>query len=53
MGTERDAARSAPKEELQFAAISLGRSIPLINSYHLQPYLFVKVEECKSIHSFQ
>jgi len=41
------------KEELEFATISLARSTPLINSHHLQPYLFVNVEECKSIHSFQ
>lgn len=59
MGTERDAARSSSKE-LQSTAVSLVRWYgpyqrygPLINSNHLQPYLFVKVEEHKSIHSFQ
>lgn len=33
------------KEELHFAAISLARSIPLINSHHLQPYSFAEVDE--------
>lgn len=39
------------KEELQFAAICLARSISLIYFHHLQLFLFVKVEECKSIYS--